>query len=49
LAIGEFQKPSDCKNKAELEKLLKAVTSGECKLRKMGTKNGMDGNSNMLP
>jgi len=34
--LVKFQKPSDCKNKVELEKLLKAVTSGECKLCKMG-------------
>jgi len=34
--LKKFQKPSDCRNKAELKKLLKAITSGKCKLCKMG-------------
>ncbi len=33
--LENFHKPSDCKNRAELQKLLNAVNSGDCRLRKL--------------
>ena len=35
--LDNFHKPSNCKNRAKLQKLLDAVNSGKCRLRKLNT------------